>query len=116
VEHGSASVLGAALIAVLLAITIAGGAVGAAIIGRHRAQAGADLAALAGAAAVPAGTGAACARAAGVARTMRTDPTDCRLDDLDLVVTVEIAVRLGRWTLGSARGAARAGPVASDPG
>lgn len=108
--------LGAALIAVLLAIAVAAGVVGAAIIGRHRAQAAADLAALAGAAAVPAGAGAACARAGGVARAMRTEPTGCRLDDLDLLVTVEIAVQLGRWTLGSARGAARAGPVDSDPG
>lgn len=96
--------------AVVLAVTVAVGAVGTAIAARHRAQAGADLSALAGAAAVAAGADTACARADRVARAMHGALIGCRLDGLDLVVTVEVSVRMGRWAVGQARAAARAGP------
>lgn len=92
-------------------LTGAAATAGAVVIARHRAQAAADLAALAGAAALPAGPGPACTRAEAVARAMRSTPVGCVVDDLDLVVTVDVAVEIGRWTTGPARAAARAGPL-----
>jgi secretion/DNA translocation related TadE-like protein len=95
------------MVVVLLTVTGGSAYLGAAVVARHRAQAAADLAALAAAARVPAGAAAACAQASALARAMRTSPAGCALDDLDVVVTVEVGV--GRW--GTARAAARAGPV-----
>jgi secretion/DNA translocation related TadE-like protein len=97
------------MVAVLLSIT--GGCVylGSAVVARHRAQAAADLAALAAAARLAAGPATACAQAKVVAREMRTSTTGCAVDDLDVVVTVEVRLGVGRW--GSAGAAARAGPA-----
>lgn len=97
--------------AVLLAITLAGVYVGSAVIARHRAQAAADLAAVAAAAHLTDGTGAACSRASALAHAMRTAVTHCVVEDLDVVVTVETSVPLGRIAVGPARATARAGPV-----
>jgi hypothetical protein len=36
--------------------------------------------------------------------------TACTVEALDVVVTVEVDAALGRWGLGAARAAARAGP------
>jgi secretion/DNA translocation related TadE-like protein len=99
------------MVAVLLCVTGAGAYVGSAVVARHRAQAAADLAALAGAARIPAGVSAACTRATAVARQMRADSVQCEAaDDLDVVVIVQVAVVFAGW----ARAAARAGPV-SEP-
>ncbi|MGH3564381.1 MAG: Rv3654c family TadE-like protein [Mycobacterium sp.] len=107
--------LAAAMVAVLLGVTAGGICLGSAVVGRHRAQAAADLAAVAAAAALPAGAGVACARAALVARRMGAGHLDCRVDGLDVVVTVEVPVALSGlgvgWGPGSARAMARAGPV-----
>jgi secretion/DNA translocation related TadE-like protein len=100
-------VVGAAMVAVLLWMTGTAAYLGSAVVARHRAQAAADLAALAAAARLPSGAGPACARAAAVARAMRVDDVQCRVDDLDVVVTVQVAVVFA----GAARAAARAGPV-----
>jgi len=97
------------MVAVVLFVTGAGAYVGSVVLARHRAQAAADLAALAAAARVPAGAESACAQAGAVARAMRADPAGCAVDDLDVVVTVEVGLPVGRW--GTARAAARAGPV-----
>jgi secretion/DNA translocation related TadE-like protein len=96
------------MVVVLLSVT--GGSVylGSAVVARHRAQAAADLAALAAAARLPAGPGTACAQATVVAREMRVDGIHCAVEDLDAVVTVEVRVAIGGW--GRARAAARAGP------
>lgn len=99
------------MMAVLLVITIGAVYVGSAVIARHRAQASADLAALGAAARLTDGTEQACARASAMARTMRTSVTQCTVDGLDVVVTVDAQVSLGRMGVGSARAAARAGPV-----
>jgi secretion/DNA translocation related TadE-like protein len=99
------------MVAVLLAVTAGGSCLGSAVIGRHRAQAAADLAAMAAAARVPAGPQAACARAAAVVHRMRAEKIDCAVDGLDAVVTVEVAVAFIGWGTGVARAAARAGPV-----
>ena len=88
-------------------VTGAAAYIGSGVVARHRAQSAADLAALAAAARLPAGAEAACARANSVARGMRIDDIDCRVDDLDIVVTVRVAVPFA----GMAQAAARAGPV-----
>jgi secretion/DNA translocation related TadE-like protein len=95
------------MVAVLLCVTGAGAYLGSAVVARHRAQAAADLAALAAAARLPAGGAAACTRATAVAREMRVDDVRCRIDELDVVVTVAVVVVI----VGVARAAARAGPV-----
>ena len=99
------------MVVVLLSVTGAGVYLGSAVVARHRAQAAADLAALAAAARLPSGAVAACVRATAVARAMRVDDAQCRVDDLDVIVTVSITVRLGAAFRGAARAAARAGPV-----
>ncbi len=95
------------MIVVLLTATGAGAYLGSAVVARHRAQAVADLAALAAAARLSSGVDAACASAAGVARQMRTDDIRCAVDGLDVIVTARVAVAFG----GAARAAARAGPA-----
>ena len=76
--------------------------IGSAVISRHRAQAAADLAALAAAARLPAGTDAACGEASVIADAMGVGVADCGVDELDVVVTIQA---------GPARAAARAGPA-----
>jgi secretion/DNA translocation related TadE-like protein len=97
------------MVVVLLAVTGGSAYLGAAVVARHRAQAAADLAALAAAAGLPAGPQTACAQANAVARAMRVSTADCTIDDLDVMVTIEVGLAVGRW--GKARAAARAGPV-----
>jgi secretion/DNA translocation related TadE-like protein len=102
-------VVAAAMIAVLLCITGAGAYLGSVVVARHRAQAAADLAALAGAARLPSGVAAACARATAVAHEMRVDNAQCAVDGLDVVVIAQVDVAFA--TL--AQAAARAGPAGS---
>lgn len=90
-----------AMMAVLIAVTTGGFYLGSAVVARHRAQAAADLAALAAAGRLPDGVEAACGQASVIARAMTAIVIDCAVDELDVVVTV----RAGR-----ARAAARAGP------
>ena len=99
------------MMAVLLAITAGGVYVGSAVIARHRAQAAADLAALAAAVNLADGTGAACTKASALARAMRTAVTQCVVEDLDVIVTVDAPLLFGRMGVGPARATARAGPV-----
>lgn len=101
------------MMTVLLVITVCGVYVGSAVIARHRVQAAADLASLAAAARISHGAETACAQASVVARAMDTSVTQCVVDGLDVVVTVEAAVALGRFGIGQARAAARAGPAES---
>lgn len=97
---------------VLLTATGAGAYLGSAVVARHRAQAVADLAALAAAARLSSGAGEACAGAAVVARRMRADDIGCVVDGLDVVVTARVAVAFG----GAATAAARAGPATGESG
>jgi secretion/DNA translocation related TadE-like protein len=108
-DRGSATVVAAAMVLVLLTVTGGGAALGSVVVARHRAQAAADLAALAAASRLPAGPVTACAWATRLAHLMRGDEADCVVEGLDVVVTVRIAVPVaGRF---SVRAAARAGPV-----
>jgi secretion/DNA translocation related TadE-like protein len=90
------------MMAVLLAITFGGFYLGSAVVARHRAQAAADLSALAAAARLAQGVDAACSQAAVIADAMSAAVADCTVDGLDVVITVEV---------GKARAGARAGPV-----
>jgi secretion/DNA translocation related TadE-like protein len=99
------------MMAVLLSITIGGVYVGSAVIARHRAQAAADLAAVAAAVHLGDGAGIACSQASALARAMGAAVAQCVVEDLDVVITVETRVPLGRISGRPARATARAGPV-----
>ncbi|BBZ30649.1 hypothetical protein MMAD_49440 [Mycolicibacterium madagascariense] len=103
--------LAAAMMSVLLVVTGGAAVVGSAVIGRHRAQAVADLGALAAANRLASGPGSACDWAAAVASASRATVAGCVVDGLDVVVTVQVGVRLGRWGVGLASASARAGPA-----
>ncbi|MDY6871634.1 MAG: Rv3654c family TadE-like protein [Actinomycetota bacterium] len=102
--------------AVLIAVTGGLTQVGSAVVARHRAQAAADLAALAAAAQIASGARSACAQATLVARAMHTTMTDCATDGLEVVVHVEAEAGLGGWRFGPAHAAARGGPVLTGTG
>jgi secretion/DNA translocation related TadE-like protein len=112
-DDGVATVLAATMVLALVALAVAGVALGSAVAARHRAQAAADLAALGAAGRLALGRDTACGEAESVAAEMRTAVTACRVEGLDVIVTVEATARLGRWGVGVARGMARAGPVES---
>ena len=97
------------MVAALAAVTLGGVWVGAAVIARHRAQAAADLAALAAARGLPAGPAGACRDADAVGAAMGVTLTTCRVDGLDVLVSVRVENPgpLGRAALASAR----AGPA-----
>ncbi|MCW2733176.1 MAG: helicase/secretion neighborhood TadE-like protein [Mycobacterium sp.] len=98
--------------AVLMVLTVGGTVVGSAVIARHRAQAAADLAALAAAGHLVSGPEPACGAAASLSAAMHAAMVTCSVEELDVVVTVEMPVSLGRWGVHVARASARAGPAA----
>lgn len=100
--------LAAILLAAMVSVTMGGVALGAAVVARHRAQAAADMAALAGAAHLAAGPALACRRAGQIAAMTGAVVRGCSVDGLDVVVTA--AVRTG-LRIGDAVAVARAGPV-----
>jgi len=104
-------VLAVAMMAGLIAMTGACAYIGAAVIARHRAQAAADLAALAAAGRLTEGADAACAHAVVLAEAMDTTLVNCSVVELDVVVAVDVPVTLGRLGTGAAHAVARAGPV-----
>lgn len=95
------------MVVVLLWATGVAAYLGSAVVARHRAQAVADLAALAAAARLTSGSEAACVRAVAVARQMRVGDIGCVVDGLDVVITARVAVVVA----GTARATARAGPA-----
>jgi secretion/DNA translocation related TadE-like protein len=104
------------LISVVVGLSVGAGGFGAVVIARHRAQAAADLSALAAAEAVPGGREAACARAGRIATAMHASLAQCGLEELDIVVTVDVRVVLqipGLAQVGPVRSTARAGPAVS---
>ncbi|MTD17034.1 hypothetical protein GIS00_24160 [Nakamurella sp. YIM 132087] len=85
---------------------------GAAALTRQRAEAAADLAALAAASWALRGADTACARAAVVAEQNGAAISSCRFEGLDALVETECTV--GYPLTGTAHGRARAGPVTTD--
>ncbi len=98
------------MVALLLAVTAGVAALGSVVVARHRAQATADLAALAAAGWLTSGPQIACTRATSVAAGMDTVLTDCSWLGLDAVITVEAAAGVPGWR---ATARARAGPAES---
>lgn len=109
-DQGSATVLVAIGMAAVIAILVIGLQVAGAVIARHRVEAAADLAALAGATRVLAGD--ACERAGVIAAANGARVDECALDGLDVRVIVSAPVLLGVFG-GTVSGRARAGPVDS---
>jgi secretion/DNA translocation related TadE-like protein len=109
-EAGAATVLVVAMASVVLLVGCATAAVGGLLHARRAAESAADLAALAGAAAVQQGRDG-CAAATGVVRANGAEVLACRVDGEDVVVTA--AVPGPSWAGPDVRleGTARAGPI-----
>jgi secretion/DNA translocation related TadE-like protein len=118
-DRGIATVLAATGIAVIMTALVVGLYLGAAVAARHRAEAAADLAALAAAGVAVQGPRTACDRAAEIAAAMGGTVTSCGLRGWHALVEVEVAVPLALPGTSGATGRARAGPdlpAVADPG
>lgn len=110
-DAGAASVAAALALAGLLAVTVAVAQVGVVVVARHRAQAGADLAALAAAGELLRGVEAGCAEAETLARRMGVRLVRCEVIGWDAVITVEEELPGAAFGPRSVRAIARAGQV-----
>lgn len=111
-ERGSGTVWVLALSLVVGLAAIAGGSWGLAAAARHRAEAAADLAALAAAGEAIWGAGRACAAAARIATENGAQLDRCELKGDVAEIRVRRQLRLGRLSGRTAFASARAGPVA----
>lgn len=100
-QEGYATILAASLAAALTGVIVILAAVAATLIALHRAQVAADMAAVAAATALAEGQPA-CPVAESTARLNDAEPSACRVDGEDVVVTVTVSGRSG---------VARAGPL-----
>ncbi len=114
-DRGSGTVWVVAFAAVVWVVGVAAIVVGGVRGARHRGDAAADMAALAGAARVAEGEGAACERARGVAAESGARLSRCRVsgDVVDVSVIVPLKVPMGGAGL-RVVSRARAGPVGRD--
>lgn len=108
-DSGAVTVLAAVLVAAVVTVTLGGVWLGSAVVARHRAQAAADLAAVAAAVRLPAGAAAACWEAQTLAEAMRATLRRCDVRRLDVVVTV--TAQVGGRIAAEAGAVARAGPA-----
>ena len=109
-QRGSATVLGIAMIGLLVTAALVGATCTGLLVGQRRAAAGADLAALAGASALQAGRDG-CAGASELANTNHVRLARCESsrDVVTVQVVTDVASVFGwTWSVGSQ---ARAGPV-----
>jgi secretion/DNA translocation related TadE-like protein len=113
-DRGSASVWLLAVGLVLLGAGLAAASTGAAHVAHHRAQAAADLGALAGAVRTVDGGQTACDRARAVVAANQAQMVACRVDGLDLAVTAQVATAGIGGLGGVATATARAGPLRAD--
>lgn len=109
-DEGVATVYACLGIVVLFAVTGLTVHLGAATLARQRAETGADLAALAGAAKVLQGPDVACGAVVRVAVANDVDVQTCTVSGTDVLVMVSARAGAGPFS-GSATGRARAGPV-----
>jgi secretion/DNA translocation related TadE-like protein len=93
----------------LLAATLLFVRVGVVVVARHRAQAAADLGALAAAGALTTGSDS-CARARDIGQRMRVRVRSCTVTGWDVTVVAELTVALGPLGTPDVRASARAGP------
>lgn len=110
-DRGSATIWAVSAIAALVTLTVVVLALGAAVSTRHRAEAAADLAALAVASHALEGVDSACARAHVVTDGMGARLVRCELDGWDAIVEVDASSPMALSGLSSGHGRARAGPV-----
>jgi secretion/DNA translocation related TadE-like protein len=110
-DRGSATVWAVAGVAVIMTVFLVGLHLGSAVIARHRAEAAADLAALAAAGVAVEGAEASCDRAGEVAAAMGGTITSCRLVGWDALVEVRVPTEVALPGIDGAAGRARAGPV-----
>lgn len=110
-ERGSATIVGCFLMAALVVVTATLVHVGSAVASRHRAQAAADLAALAVAVALDRGSEQACGQAERIATRMRVRVRACTVDGWDAIVEVAAEVTTALPGAGEAVAIARAGPA-----
>ncbi|GAA1914021.1 hypothetical protein GCM10009737_14180 [Nocardioides lentus] len=108
-EEGAATVLVCALLAVLLLVGAALGVVAAMVADHRRAQAAADLAALAAATVLQRGEDA-CGTAARVAADNGARLVACTVEQHDVLVTAEVTGPRWLGQTGDLVGRARAGP------
>jgi secretion/DNA translocation related TadE-like protein len=113
-DQGSVAIWAAALAGLIWIGSSAAVLYGSAVGGRHRAEAAADLAALAAAVHVPDGSANACATAATIARRNGGSLRSCRVVGDDVEVAVSRSVTLGGLGALTAVARARAGPVADE--
>ncbi|WP_174867246.1 Rv3654c family TadE-like protein [Nocardia arthritidis] len=110
-SDGAATVLACAGLAALVVVTLLIGQVGMVIVARHRAQAAADLGALAGAGALDGGAEAGCAAAEEIVRRMKFQVEGCSVTDWDVTLTVTEKIPMGLLGDRTVRAVARAGPT-----
>nr|WP_280497956.1 Rv3654c family TadE-like protein [Nocardia asiatica] len=110
-EDGLATVFACLALVALIGATLLIAQVGFVVVARHRAQAAADLAALAAAGALVEGADAACDEAGELARRMGTRIRACTTSEWDVTVTVERNVPIGLYGVRIVAASARAGPV-----
>jgi len=110
-DDGVATVFACLALVALIGVTLLIGQVGVAVVGRHRAQAAADLAALSAAAELERGANAGCAAAGDIASRMGARILQCAVVQWDATVTVEANVPMGLFGKRTVRAVARAGPV-----
>ena len=109
-DRGMATVWAAAAVAALMVIAVLGVNLGAAIVGRHRAEAAADLAALAAASHAADGELVACAQGARVTDAMSVALVSCHLSEWDAYVETAVRPPVRVLPGAAAHGRARAGP------
>ncbi|MGH3568894.1 MAG: Rv3654c family TadE-like protein [Pseudonocardia sp.] len=114
-DAGVATVWAAVAVTAVLGLLLVGLDLGSVIAARHRAEAAADLAALAAAGHAVHGEVPACARARRVVEQMGGRTSVCHLSGWDALVEVEIGVQSTTVAVGAAVGRARAGPAPSGP-
>lgn len=118
-DAGFATVWAAGAVMALVTLLVFGLSLAAVTSGRHRAEAAADLGALAGALRTVDGETVACAYAARVARRMDARLLSCRVVGWDVLVAVEVIPTIVPGTvlstlppgMGVVHGRARAGPA-----
>lgn len=109
-DRGSVTVLGAFVVAALVGVTVLIVHLGAATAARHRAQSGADLAALAGAGRALLAEPDPCGAAQEVGAANAVAITRCVVDGAEVSVTAAVSVTLGPFGSRRAVAQARAGP------
>jgi len=110
-EQGCATVVGLGAVLAVLTVFAIAVQLGAAVITRHRAEAAADLAALAAAAQAAGGTAEPCATARRVTDRMGGRILSCELHGWEVQVRVEATPPGFLARFGTSRASARAGPA-----